>query len=686
MTQKESILFRLTELMLQKQQTFLLLDDLYEDEIIESSIRNIQIDSPFQQLLFEGVLSQYIIDDAVSISFTVEAYFQHLLARVLEKDKRYITPENLLQLLKENKLKGLPEAISNLLSFDIENSDFIRLTGFIDLSEEVYEILNVCIKSVIHSFKINGIEKSLKYILEHSTNNDWRILMQTILAIENSQKNSMIKDLSDFLFNNYLLKDDKGTHVSAYVLKFLDKDKAENLIKHLEDKYETYQYINDLDRYSLYNSLASFYSYKGNHEKAIVIYKQSFELISKTNFFTPHIEALLYNEFGLAYYYSGDSDNALLFHSKSLKLRSDNYPNLPILKATSLNNIGLAHNGLSRYDEAMKCFTESAIIQEMELGAFTLAYAVSIHNIGLTFLYKREYSKAIEYLNKSYEIKVMNLGEVDSDVATTSNVLGATYLENKDLPNALKWLSKTLESRIKLFGNYHYSLEGTYSYLVELYIYQNNYERAEYFCNELVENQKIINGHESEKTSLALFTLGDIHFENGEFVKSILSFKESLGIEVKLFGLDNYNLSSTYKNIALAYNELEEFHNAIEYYNFSLNLELAERTDNDEIINLYDCLGDCYLKMEIYKNAISNYISSLGFSENGTNNFKIGVCYEKMAEPSKAFYYFIKATELLKSEYGIEDENTIEALNKVKEIAKELNKENELPNWIKEIN
>ena len=68
--QKETILFRLTEIMFQKQQTFLLLDELYEDEVIGSSIRNIQIDSPFQQLLFEGVLSQSIVGDSISVSFT----------------------------------------------------------------------------------------------------------------------------------------------------------------------------------------------------------------------------------------------------------------------------------------------------------------------------------------------------------------------------------------------------------------------------------------------------------------------------------------------------------------------------------------------------------------------------------------------------------------------------------------
>lgn len=48
MTQKLFILFRLSENMFQNQQTFLLLDKFYEDEVISPFVRNIQIDSTFQ--------------------------------------------------------------------------------------------------------------------------------------------------------------------------------------------------------------------------------------------------------------------------------------------------------------------------------------------------------------------------------------------------------------------------------------------------------------------------------------------------------------------------------------------------------------------------------------------------------------------------------------------------------------
>ena len=45
MSPKETLLYRLTELMLEKQQTFLLLDEFYKD--ISPFVRNIQIDSTY---------------------------------------------------------------------------------------------------------------------------------------------------------------------------------------------------------------------------------------------------------------------------------------------------------------------------------------------------------------------------------------------------------------------------------------------------------------------------------------------------------------------------------------------------------------------------------------------------------------------------------------------------------------
>ena len=83
MTNNHLLLYRLTELMLMKNKHILELDDLFEDDEIGEYVRSIQIDSPYQQMLLDGVLTESVIDEKLCVSFTVEGYFHHLLGEVI---------------------------------------------------------------------------------------------------------------------------------------------------------------------------------------------------------------------------------------------------------------------------------------------------------------------------------------------------------------------------------------------------------------------------------------------------------------------------------------------------------------------------------------------------------------------------------------------------------------------------
>ena len=60
MTANYLLIYRLAELMLEKQQHVLAVDDLFEDEQIGEFVKSIQIDSPYQQMLLEGVLTESV--------------------------------------------------------------------------------------------------------------------------------------------------------------------------------------------------------------------------------------------------------------------------------------------------------------------------------------------------------------------------------------------------------------------------------------------------------------------------------------------------------------------------------------------------------------------------------------------------------------------------------------------------
>ena len=123
MTNNHLLLYRLAELMLEKQQHILALDDLFEDEPIGAFVRSIQIDSPYQQLIFEGVLTETINEERVMVTFTVEGYFHYVLGEVIEKQTEGKGAEALKKLLENNKLRGITEGLEKCLVRDVEKND-----------------------------------------------------------------------------------------------------------------------------------------------------------------------------------------------------------------------------------------------------------------------------------------------------------------------------------------------------------------------------------------------------------------------------------------------------------------------------------------------------------------------------------------------------------------------------------
>jgi hypothetical protein len=66
--------------MLAEQQHQLPVDRLFDDEQIGEFVKSIQIDSPYQQMLLEGVLTETVKEDKLYVTFTVEGYFLFLFS------------------------------------------------------------------------------------------------------------------------------------------------------------------------------------------------------------------------------------------------------------------------------------------------------------------------------------------------------------------------------------------------------------------------------------------------------------------------------------------------------------------------------------------------------------------------------------------------------------------------------
>jgi hypothetical protein len=103
MTANHLLLCRLAELMLTEQQHQLPVDFLFEDGQIGDFVKSIQIDSPYQQMLLEGVLTETVNEDKLYVTFTVEGYFHYVLGEVIFNQAMGKGPEFLKDIIENNK-------------------------------------------------------------------------------------------------------------------------------------------------------------------------------------------------------------------------------------------------------------------------------------------------------------------------------------------------------------------------------------------------------------------------------------------------------------------------------------------------------------------------------------------------------------------------------------------------------
>ena len=70
MTSNQLLLYRIAVLMLEHELHILPVDLLFDDSQIGDFVKSIQIDSPYQQMLLEGVLTESVREEKLFVSFT----------------------------------------------------------------------------------------------------------------------------------------------------------------------------------------------------------------------------------------------------------------------------------------------------------------------------------------------------------------------------------------------------------------------------------------------------------------------------------------------------------------------------------------------------------------------------------------------------------------------------------------
>ena len=448
MTNNHLLLYRLAELMLEKQQHILPLDDLFEDEQIGAFVRSIQIDSPYQQLIFEGVLTETIKEERVMVTFTVEGYFHYVLGEVIEQQTEGNGAKALKELLENNQLRGITEGVEQCLVRDVEKNDLSRLMWLID---DGGKALEASAYPLAQAFLIHPIERVMDDLLADPSDNDIEVLEKAIEKLEEAQKNRLIEDIYRIINKSVEPKNYTTAILLTKSVKYLDQNKRKKTLEKINLMTFKNKSTNNKIISSFFYNVGQQYLIISEYDKALENFKKSIEMDKKENNSKTEL-AKSFNAIGNIYIDLCENKKALEYFKKSYDLiESSECEERKKLTIDSKQNIGLAYLELNLKKSFLflqESLNESIIYYGKNHSMTSDAY----FNLGLNLKYEKKYEKALELYTKGLNIdrKIYNL--FNPKIAQNYSNIGSAYYEIKNVKKATYNIKKSLVINKKNFG------------------------------------------------------------------------------------------------------------------------------------------------------------------------------------------------------------------------------------------
>ena len=179
--------------------------------------------------------------------------------------------------------------------------------------------------------------------------------------------------------------------------------------------------------------------------------------------------------------------------------------------------------------------------------------------------------------------------------------------------------------------------------------YGGNYQEALTWANKLLKlstEEKAIHF-----IGTAHSILGSINTKLGRYSKSIENFLKAMDYyqEAK----EDNELIGIYNNLGMVHQMREEFDEAYNYYNLALQSAQAQNNHNLNhiklnIANIHFMQGDYQGAKRIYEDSIEIFGKLERYNEQASAIQNLGMTYEKLGDPEKAYEYYLEALKLFK--------------------------------------
>ena len=586
MTDNHLLLYRLAELMLEHEQHVLSVDLLFDDEQIGDFVKSIQIDSPYQQLLIQGALTESVRDEKLCVSFTVEGYFHYVLGEVIYKRTEGLGAEALKQIVEENKLNGAKRGVEQCLLRYIANGNFDILNKLIDYGGSCIKICHLPLAHTFLFYTISNIANILNDLFKELSHNDYVVLENCLDLLKNSQKEELI----------------------TAIYKEINNTIIPNNFNSLKMYLESFMYINNKDIFNLSVADKILKSVKFSKEEKMQLYIKTAACFLKFD----------------------DYENSLSYLYKAKILHSKNNSNISLVDV---------YTGIANIKRLKDNFISSLMYCNKALKFIDIKHSENkllIANItrikANTLMFQKKYTEALKYYNFALDTLKKIKGGIHPDVALIHNAIGETYRHISDFNQSIFHADKSLNIRIKTFGEDSLETATSLNNLGYIYFDMREFKKSTSFLYKALLKRQTLLGYTHRftiethsKLCLALIYSEQYHKAISELISCIKKQYFS--------GLKGIKIANLYQYIGLAYFNNSDFITASKAYRLA---ELYEhkyfKNHVNRLPNIYIRLGDCFYEMKEYNKAKNTYIKGNNLYKHTQFEIKIASCMEKLGD------------------------------------------------------
>jgi tetratricopeptide (TPR) repeat protein len=486
MTSNHHLLYHLAEKMLEEEKNMLLVDDLFDDNQIGDFVKSIQIDSPYQQLLFEGVLTELVKEERLYVTFTLEGYFHYVLGEVLHTNSQKEGGAYLINLMSSSNLKGLEIGVSLSLDSQVRAQEFSSLATFYQAT--AFKISVICVGPMHTALTLFRTHENLKFWFAQLTNNQVELLHLVRKKMVYLGKRDILWEFDNFIWDKFsLLSMPNLAHL--YLLCPQLSNKVLNEIEIFYSKYQSLknQQIEEQSsssRVQILEELGRAFLKYSEKKIALSCYVEAMELAN-----SPETKLHLKSHVAQINKSLSNTDRAIQYYKEVIE--ESNSIHLWNIEAATKLRLGEIYKQQNNFLEADPFFSEVITIYRKRYGNYHTETARALGYLGSYHIYQKSWEEAKDIIKESMQIRMIVLGENNTKTCISYVNYAEILMELGDLEKSQYYLEKALLIRTNKFGSNHQDVAYTLFGLGNLFLKKENISEAKKNHQDAYEIRKI---------------------------------------------------------------------------------------------------------------------------------------------------------------------------------------------------